>query len=193
MEGEGGAMIATQAIPFEKAWPACDLVLGWLTECEGRELYAAALQTPDDGQIVEVGSFMGRSTSLLAHSGRSVLAVDPLEIGVSIAKTKISQVNVDALNRVCRSFTNVRWSRTRSTDTPLPERIDLLYIDGRHKYPSPLEDYRHFWPALRHGALVAFHDYGREFGVTKSVDELIHEGVIEFQSKGGTMIVCRYL
>jgi len=185
--------VLTEAKTFADAWTAADQVTGWLTEEEARTLFDAAMQTPEGGSIVEVGSFMGRSLTILAHTGRTVTSIDPLELGVSIAKTQITEKTVAALARVIDTYPNVYWRRCYSQDANAPLVIDMLHIDACHKYPYPLNDYRAFEKALYVGSLVAFHDYGREFGVTKSVDELMASGELEYITKGGTMIVTRKL
>jgi hypothetical protein len=50
---------------------------GWLTYNEARLLYDTA--EPTSGPILEVGSYQGRSTCLLASLGRPVLAIDPFD------------------------------------------------------------------------------------------------------------------
>ena len=55
----------------EQAWQAVDGVAGWMTRGQSDTLYRAAGGCPPDGRIVEIGSFQGRSTIVLA------LAADP--------------------------------------------------------------------------------------------------------------------
>ena len=53
--------------------------------------------------------------------------------------------------------------------------IDFLYVDGDHRYEAVVSDIRAFVPFVRHGGLLAFHDYklsGKE-GVRRAVDELV--------------------
>lgn len=175
---------------FADAWSRADRVFGWLTEEEGETLFNAAMQTPTNGLIVEVGSFMGRSLTLLAESGRRIISVDPLQPMHSVAKMRITDDTAHALQSVADSYANVTWLRRSSSDVVCPPRIDLLYIDACHKYPSPLDDFMAFRPGLVGGqSLVAFHDYGREFGVTKSVDELESKNIIKRIALGGTLFV----
>ena len=176
-------------LSFQEVWARVDGVDGWLTAEEAAALYGAAMQTPQDGLIVEVGSYKGRSLTVLAETGRRVLAVDPLELGVSIAKTAITEETVAALQAVVDAYPNVEWIRKRSGEVNPPHDIDLLYIDASHRYPHPLEDFRAFQKYLKPEALVAWHDYGRDFGVTKSVDELIASGEFTWLSKNGTMVI----
>ncbi|MET0325405.1 MAG: class I SAM-dependent methyltransferase, partial [Ilumatobacteraceae bacterium] len=53
---------------------------GWMSDDQGRRLYAAAARCPAGGRIVEIGSFRGRSTVVLASAAPDdveVVAVDP--------------------------------------------------------------------------------------------------------------------
>ena len=55
-------------------------VEGWLTEEQAEMLASAAAACPADGEIVEIGSFRGLSTIVLAtHApeGAAVVAIDP--------------------------------------------------------------------------------------------------------------------
>lgn len=184
--------ITTITLPtaFDIAWGKADAVTGWLTRKEAESLWIAATRlVPADGVIVEVGSFMGRSLTLLAETQRQVIAIDPLEIGMSIAKNHINDETVAGLLSVVERYENVTWIRERSGNAPKPNRIDLLYIDAWHGYPSPLEDYHSLAGGLHAGSLVAFHDYGREPGVTQSVDELEQDGAFKKLGVAGTMYV----
>lgn len=37
--------------------------------------------------------------------------------------------------------------------------LDLVYVDGRHRYDSVLEDLLTWWPKVRPGGILAGHDY----------------------------------
>jgi len=59
---------------------AIESVDGWLTPDQAGRLYAAAATCPAGGTIVEIGSFRGRSTIVLASAavdGVAVVAIDP--------------------------------------------------------------------------------------------------------------------
>ena len=59
---------------------AVERVDGWLSPDQAARLYDAAASTRVDDQIVEIGSFRGRSTIVLAGAapdGVGVIAIDP--------------------------------------------------------------------------------------------------------------------
>ena len=55
-------------------------VEGWLTDEQARRLYDRASKLPNDAQIVEIGSFRGRSLIVLASAapaGVGIVSIDP--------------------------------------------------------------------------------------------------------------------
>ena len=166
---------------FDAVWSAARAQVGWFSRGEARELYALACAVPREHCIVEIGSYAGRATVVLAHSGRRVIAVDPLVFGTKPTGTwTVGAEHVAEFRKVLDKYPNIAWLRVRSTRAPLPTTpVGLLFIDGDHDAPAPLEDYRHFEPVLAAGAAVCFHDYKVCAGVTEAADVLVAEGAIE--------------
>lgn len=157
-------MIAVdEMVGFDVAWQKASQVTGWLSEGEAALLYDAAMQTPANGHIVEIGAFRGRSTTLLAESGRNLLTIDPLVPGTGCDDgTRAYEFGDDAaanLQSVIDNYPNAEWARCKSLEVECDPEIDLLYIDGEHRHPCPINDFWHFYPKVRDGALVAFHDF----------------------------------
>lgn len=61
---------------FEEAWLICDQIPGWFTKQDAKELWELSL---DKEEVVEIGSFLGRSATLLTciDSVKSVICIDP--------------------------------------------------------------------------------------------------------------------
>ncbi len=139
---------------FETAWQAALRCQGWLHRHEGQRLYALARSAR--GAVVEIGSFHGRSTVILAHgareAGQRVTAVDPHGPGslealrANLAATGVADV-VDVV-----VDTSVSAARRFAGE------VDVLFVDGDHHYASVRADWRAWRPHLRRGARVAFHD-----------------------------------
>jgi len=54
----------------------------------------------------------------------------------------------------------------------------MLFIDGDHSYDGVFSDVTSWWPKLRGGAIVAFHDYTCSEGVRRVVNELVRPNVL---------------
>ncbi|MHC5056899.1 MAG: class I SAM-dependent methyltransferase [Planctomycetota bacterium] len=166
---------------FTEVWAAARAQVGWFSRAEARELFALACAVPRGQVIVEIGSYAGRATVVLAHAGRKVIAIDPLVFGTKPTGTwEVGPEHVAEFRKVLERYPNSEWLRVRSARAPVPrERVGLLLIDGDHDAPAPLEDFRHFEPSLAPGAAVCFHDYKVCSGVTEAADALVAEGAVE--------------
>ena len=52
------------------------------------------------------------------------------------------------------------------------ESVDLVYIDADHSYEGVRNDIAAWWPKLRNGGVIAFHDYEMShYGVKQAVTE----------------------
>src|SRR6266849_1498785 len=75
---------------WRRVWPLIDSVEGFFNEDHAKWLFKAARALPDGSNIVEIGSFKGRSTCCLALSCRKtkkrVFAVDPFDGGPDLPR-----------------------------------------------------------------------------------------------------------
>jgi predicted O-methyltransferase YrrM len=164
---------------------------GWLADEEAELLIGAAAHVacaPGPATLVEIGSYQGRSTVVLAATLRALspssrlFAVDPHQGTVGAAGSKLNHggstfesfiANIDRAGvsgwvrpiRAC-SY-EVDWTGAS---------IDLLFVDGLHDRLNVARDFRHFERFLAPGALVLFHDYADYYpDVRDFVDELVAE------------------
>jgi predicted O-methyltransferase YrrM len=152
---------------------------GWLSDDQLVRLHEAARAVPTGGRIVEIGSFRGRSTIVLAASAPQaapVVAIDPhagndrgpqeLE---GFAKAASEDHDVFLANLEEAGVRDaVRHIRKRSEDA-VPDvdgEIDLLYIDGAHRYQPARDDLVRWGARVRPGGTLLIHDAFSSVGVT---------------------------
>lgn len=140
-------------------------VEGWLDPGEQRFLFDFAYKLPRDANILEVGSFKGRSTCFLAAACRGtkrrVFAVDTFngsdgdyfghrnffcDFESNLSHCGVAKYVKPVVGKSCEIAKT--WN--------LP--ISLLFIDGSHEYGDVLADFRGFFPHVVSGGIVAFHD-----------------------------------
>ena len=144
---------------------------GFLADNEVRFLGMLAACIPATGTMVEIGSYKGKSTVMLAsvaarYGGGPVVAIDPHEglsyLGVDVAAPYLSATFDEFLTnlRTAGVENQVEAQRMYSRDAAKnwTRPIRLLWIDGDHSYKGCKEDFDLFSPFLADGAVVAFHD-----------------------------------
>ena len=154
-------------------------VEGWLTEAQAGRLDAAARTVGAGGRIVEIGSFRGRSTIVLAKAaadGVEVVAIDPhigsdrgpqeyaedRELGEDDTQTFRANLSRHGV------LERVRHVRALSSDAhaEVEDPIDVLWVDGAHRYGPALADLRDWGARVRPGGRMLVHDAFSSVGVT---------------------------
>lgn len=147
---------------------------GWLSEREGRAL--ADLARGKD--VLEIGSYCGRSTICLAQTAARVCAVDPFDGRSTPTPRKTLPAFLENLARYS-VLAKVKVCEGASVEmVPHIDACDLAFIDGAHDQVSVLADAAVALGKLRPGGLLAFHDYQRpgDEGVTAAVNMLLQGG-----------------
>jgi hypothetical protein len=181
---------------IEEAMQASSNAKALLTPGEQKILYELATKVPAGGTIVELGSWMGGSTIMLAAGSESgpkakVHAVDLFDV---VGETSIEYADrVDGVPYFLATFReNIRRAGVESTITPVQASsvpagkawsgppIDLLFVDANHYYHAVRDDFLAWAPHCRLGVPIVFHDYGNETapGVRKFVDRAVERGVL---------------
>jgi len=155
---------------LDVAWGRAKNAPGFLLEDEARFLGIAAACTPAQGAIVEIGSFKGRPTVMLAtvaarYGLGPVVSIDPHNFNLKTATPAMAEgastyeeflaslrkAGVEQHVEVHRVFSkemSAAWTRP----------VRLLWIDGDHTLKGATEDFEGFAPFLSDGAVVAIHD-----------------------------------
>jgi predicted O-methyltransferase YrrM len=173
---------------FDEAWKRAQSVGGYTTRTELSLLYHAALVTPDPGIIVEIGSYLGRSTIVLASavqaSGRGrVVAVDPHTRALGIEELPEHDTRQEFLDNLERAGVSehVELKHAYSVEAAAAwdgEPIRLHFVDGWHSREAVLEDVGHWAPYLTENAIVVFDDYMAMEGIRQGVQELHEAGTL---------------
>lgn len=170
------------------------LIDGWLNPVQAIELYNTAKSIKGDNlTLVEIGSWLGRSSYVLAKAllgkNDSILyCVDPFDCGDVVSETlykkEMNQLpDKSLLNKFNK---NIAKFGVTNLIKVIPEYsfnaiktfdkgIDFLFIDGNHDYDSVFRDYEQWSPLVKKGGYIAFHDVGagHTFGPKQVVEKYI--------------------
>jgi hypothetical protein len=138
-----------------------DKIQGYMTL---KELEVLVNEAANSDLTIEVGSWKGRSSTVLSASGKLV-CVDTFD-GVLDGHGRAEEgVFMEFLKNMDK-FTNVSYLKGRSTELAknFPnERADLILIDGDHSYEACLADLTSYWEKLKVGGKMLVHDYEDNF------------------------------
>ena len=157
---------------------------------------------PHAGAIVEVGSYCGRATVVLARAAAAatpsrppaVVAVDTFDgvVGSTDApvqgrptleefRANLAEAGVaDMVETVVSRTSDMVWDRP----------VVFLLIDGLHDYQSVAADFRRFDNHIVPGGLLAFHDYAAYWpGVCALVAEIERTGAYRQLAQIGSLVV----
>ena len=172
-------MTSSAPTTFDSAWAATAQVEGWMTHDQARRLWDRASELADGSRIVEIGSFRGRSTIILASAapgGTTVVAIDP-HLGTDrgpqeiVTTEQLGQSDNDVFTHNLEQAhvaETVRHVRKLSTDAlgDVEGPIDLLYIDGAHRYAPARADMVQWGSRVAEGGTLLVHDSWSSIGVT---------------------------
>lgn len=155
---------------------------GWMSE---RELIWLATQASKYNRIVEFGSFHGRSTRALADNSPDdahIWAVDPWSGEYRTENGDVmEQVDTYVMPYFCMNLMDhirtgkVTPFRTWSYRFSLPHLVDMVFIDGDHRYQTVIKDINKAIELLENNGLICGHDWDHPTwpGVRKAVTELL--------------------
>lgn len=157
-------------------------VEGWLTDDQVARLHAAAASVRAGGTIVEIGSFRGRSTIVLASSAEAtvdVVAIDP-HAGNDRGPQEIEGFVDEAAEDNERFEQNLTAAGVRERVTHhrlfsdeahdlVDGPIDVLFVDGAHRFGPARADIRDWGDRVLPGGRMLIHDSFSSVGVTLAI------------------------
>ena len=171
---------------FADALESARGVEGWLSDDQAERLFVAGRSVTAGGRIVEIGSYRGRSTIVLAGAAADdveVVAIDP-HAGNDRGPQEIEGYDAEA-EQDYRAFHDnlaragvdgrVRHVRQPSRDAldDVSGEVDVLYVDGAHRYGPASDDIRRWGARVRPGGAMLIHDSFSSIGVTLAIGRLL--------------------
>ena len=169
---------------WENNFRKIDQIEGLLVPGQEKVLYDAAASLKKGSTIVEIGSFRGRSAACFGL-GRRDKSIKIYAIDTFAGNDKDFVRGVQFKNKQFRTDFERNMQRLKLENVfPVPgysrvvgktwrKKIDLLFIDGSHIYEDVKADFELFFPWVKPGGLVFFHDVDPVFpGVYKVWHEM---------------------
>lgn len=165
---------------------------GSLTEGDISIILDFSSKVKENGLIVEIGCYYGKSSSLFYWSKDS--SVDFYTID-SFTGTEVDKSPDQYRTMIDNMSNNHFYPKIIFSDSSKASYIfndnsvDLLFIDGGHNEETVTADIRSFLPKMKKGSGIMFgHDWGTYEGVSKSVWKFFKPGEIKTNLSKGSSI-----
>ena len=195
----GDAVETTRS--FDQVYRSIADVQGWMTRDQACRLWDRAGALGAGDRIVEIGSFHGRSAIVLASAappGTEIVTIDPhggndrgpnefegyedeAEQDHQTFRANLERAGVAERIRHLRAY-------SRDAIGDVPGEIDLLYIDGAHRYTPALEDLQMWAPKVSYGGTLLVDDTFSAWGLTVAIaQEMLLSGTFRYVGRSQTM------
>lgn len=140
----------------------------------GKELIWLAEKASTHNVIVEIGSYLGRSTRALADNTPGIVyAIDDW-----YGPRDVDWLKDESRVKILAEFTeNMKGVEGKVVvlnidhgEAAIPVTPDMVFIDGDHEYENVKRDIEIWLPRLTHGGLICGHDADKP-GVRKAITE----------------------
>jgi predicted O-methyltransferase YrrM len=139
---------------------------GWFSPIDQDRYHALAAEVPPGALIVEIGVFGGLSLLTIAEGCRDRAAIIGIDLWDSTDRyfpLEDSRRRRQILEKIIA--THHLPVELRMGDSHLQamtfdnESIDLVFVDADHEYEAVKADIAAWWPKVKHGGVLAGHDY----------------------------------
>jgi glycosyltransferase involved in cell wall biosynthesis/tetratricopeptide (TPR) repeat protein/GT2 family glycosyltransferase len=169
-------------------------IQGFLSEDDIIQLYLKACGLPRNGIIIEIGSYLGLSSCVMAqalidsqnHGARFYCIDDWMDADAYFKQTggkgnafdafrsNLQRVGVDKL---------IHIKKMKSLDAAadfLDETADLIFLDGDHSFDGCYTDLNAWYSKLKPNGILIGHDYANCFeGIPRAVQKFVKENQLD--------------
>jgi cephalosporin hydroxylase len=175
---------------FDDVWSVANSIPGWFYEINAVAMFKVLAELKPL-RIVEIGSYMGKSTVFFAYSlqalgnGGRVTAIDPH----SGDRQQREHFGMSEIPTFDMFRTHIRLAGVEQIVDPIvatsseaakgwTEPFQFLFVDGWHGYDAVLADGRDWVPKLSEDGVVVFDDALQYDEVRRAIADLDREGTI---------------
>ncbi|GJG86394.1 hypothetical protein tb265_15750 [Gemmatimonadetes bacterium T265] len=176
--------------------PTVARVPTWTTLRELRALFDLAVNCPDGAKVLEIGSYLGASSCVLA-SGLAqrrghLFCVDTwhnntIPGGERDTFAEFSR-NTEAFRRVITPIRK-RSDQLCAVDVRVP--LSLVFLDGDHSYDAVSAEVALVTPWIADGGTLAFHDAVAFEGVARTIGDALASGLWQFSGHVDNLVWLR--
>lgn len=165
-----------------------EMIPGMVTKESGKFLFSLCYMQEIEGDVVEIGSWQGKSASFLARAVKEsnngqFYAIDHFKGNVGKEhfyatgkQVNIKDVFIENITKVgLKDCVNLLDMENTAAAKILEKKsIRFLFIDGDHTFSGVSKDIKLFLPMLKKGSIVIFDDYFKGFpGLIEAVDDFL--------------------
>jgi predicted O-methyltransferase YrrM len=171
-------------------------VKGYLIVGDVKYLWDLAQSLPANGNYLEIGSWMGLSSIIIANSllaklnfGSRIYCVDTWQGSEEHQEMKVIQedklfetflANIQEAG-VSGLITPVRGKSVDASRKFSEASLDILFVDGDHSFEGCYADLVAWSPKVKPGGRILGHDAAPSCGAYEAVAQFCHERGLEFK------------
>lgn len=151
-----------------KGFIAALMKSGWFSEINRPSL--EYLKDKKDLIGVEIGTDCGKNAlNMLENLDiKKLYLVDPYSLyrslknkGCNLTEEKCIECEEKAHKLLEKYSDKIEWVKKLSEDAvdDIPDEVDFVYVDGNHRYEYVKRDAELYYPKVKEGGLISFHDF----------------------------------
>lgn len=167
-------------------------ITGWFSVEDSKTYQYLITNIPEDGTIVEIGCWLGKSSSFLADAkkpNQKIICVDTWEGSASELETNHTLVKTHDIYEIFkdnmgdRDYQAIKKPSVEAAKSFEDNSLDAVFIDAEHTYNAVKADIEAWYPKLKNGGYISGHDYDRNWPeVRRAVNDcfkgrLVKEGM----------------